>query len=772
MTVCDPTVSNREYEGTRTVSDSTSVTNSTDTGSDTSMSLDKNSDDLTTCHDIRASIRRSPRSLNKKSRNNRNAIKMQTGTFESCKYSSPHIHLNNATINIITKKEEKLVDDDGKIAKERKSLEDQIVAVTLVKSVVESTEQQQKKVDIATEVSVNTNTTGGYINNNSTSESRVGVTLSCNNAPATTNKSSNFLNVEENNNLEGNPNVGEDRDEKKGDPNFSGVYCGTRKRKRDAFHPDSPLSMEEYPTLHKEAKALSPCHNDNNSRTLVQENKNSGFDKKNVNPLEVVTNLQRPTAVLNSSVPNPILGSSSPLNIESDRRGSTMGTADNIMRQNCMSDPKDVISRGNGDSEEVINSVYSNINSCTIPSIKVENPTASNIATESVSSQYSLPSASITPRNAMLTVTQPEPCPVERREQDSVEKVLKNSSSMTSVLRPSNENDNETQPSSRRRIFSIDFDSNVFDFDTGLGNSTQPNGYLDNQSLPHLGAKLDPNSTINRAAHVIDEIHDRGPRENLRDRGMSFELFSFGLTADEPLPPTQGLYNGEVSKGWRIGESNIFDPVSFTDGGIHEEKALSKSRPISMIQEDIDELDIMNTPGFVEGPVPHCHLQQSVPNPVFSHPGENRLPNAISESSSIGMRNDLQFNHNTANTANTEVPLKTYSSTAMKLNTMSNVENDFFSSQENQVTSLLAQVLPCTMNGTVSHSSCAMELLNKGGRIGIYLPVARKERIAKFHSKRKMRIWRKRIKYDCRKKLADSRPRIKGRFVKSLEQDD
>lgn len=65
-----------------------------------------------------------------------------------------------------------------------------------------------------------------------------------------------------------------------------------------------------------------------------------------------------------------------------------------------------------------------------------------------------------------------------------------------------------------------------------------------------------------------------------------------------------------------------------------------------------------------------------------------------------------------------------------------------------------------------------MELLNQGGRIGLYLPNARKERIAKFHSKRKMRIWRKRIKYDCRKKLADSRPRIKGRFVKRSDVDE
>jgi hypothetical protein len=65
-----------------------------------------------------------------------------------------------------------------------------------------------------------------------------------------------------------------------------------------------------------------------------------------------------------------------------------------------------------------------------------------------------------------------------------------------------------------------------------------------------------------------------------------------------------------------------------------------------------------------------------------------------------------------------------------------------------------------------------MDLLNKEGRIGIYLPAARKERIARFHEKRARRIWRKRIKYDCRKKLADSRPRIKGRFVKRSDMDE
>jgi hypothetical protein len=56
-------------------------------------------------------------------------------------------------------------------------------------------------------------------------------------------------------------------------------------------------------------------------------------------------------------------------------------------------------------------------------------------------------------------------------------------------------------------------------------------------------------------------------------------------------------------------------------------------------------------------------------------------------------------------------------------------------------------------------------------KVGIYTPEARTIRLAKFHEKRKRRVWRKRIKYDCRKKLADSRPRIKGRFVKRSPEE-
>lgn len=71
---------------------------------------------------------------------------------------------------------------------------------------------------------------------------------------------------------------------------------------------------------------------------------------------------------------------------------------------------------------------------------------------------------------------------------------------------------------------------------------------------------------------------------------------------------------------------------------------------------------------------------------------------------------------------------------------------------------------------TIPTSDHALSAGSETGRkIGSYSPAARKLRIQKFHEKRKNRTWKKSIKYDCRKKLADDRPRIKGRFVRVLE---
>lgn len=68
--------------------------------------------------------------------------------------------------------------------------------------------------------------------------------------------------------------------------------------------------------------------------------------------------------------------------------------------------------------------------------------------------------------------------------------------------------------------------------------------------------------------------------------------------------------------------------------------------------------------------------------------------------------------------------------------------------------------------------SLQSQLYNKNGRIGIYTPDERAAVIERFKSKRGRRVWNKKIRYGCRKNLADRRLRIKGRFVKREEQEE
>ncbi len=289
-------------------------------------------------------------------------------------------------------------------------------------------------------------------------------------------------------------------------------------------------------------------------------------------------------------------------------------------------------------------------------------------------------------------------------------------------------------PNRRGRIFSMDIDAAGLDFpDMSVDNigsgfdspalpplpsahSNQGHSSSDHQShaLCHPGSS----HTTNIIPMPVPSAVFSG-----RDRAMSFEFFSLGINADEPLPPVSE--DGFMFQPRPRGDSIIFDPVSFQDGGIHEEKALFRSRENSIDLPSKDEMAIMNVPGFAPPPVaapkattpeltPASFLSSSTPPP----PSSPKPP--------------LSPTNNSAHMA----------------------------------------TLPSSLNTTLSHATFQMDLLNKDGRIGIYLPDARRARIAKFHSKRKMRIWRKRIKYDCRKKLADSRPRIKGRFVKRSDMDE
>ncbi|GKV25622.1 hypothetical protein SLEP1_g35026 [Rubroshorea leprosula] len=47
----------------------------------------------------------------------------------------------------------------------------------------------------------------------------------------------------------------------------------------------------------------------------------------------------------------------------------------------------------------------------------------------------------------------------------------------------------------------------------------------------------------------------------------------------------------------------------------------------------------------------------------------------------------------------------------------------------------------------------------------------RKEKLSRYRNKKTKRNFGRKIKYACRKALADSQPRIRGRFAKTEESD-
>ncbi|KAK8802862.1 hypothetical protein WA171_006533 [Blastocystis sp. BT1] len=72
---------------------------------------------------------------------------------------------------------------------------------------------------------------------------------------------------------------------------------------------------------------------------------------------------------------------------------------------------------------------------------------------------------------------------------------------------------------------------------------------------------------------------------------------------------------------------------------------------------------------------------------------------------------------------------------------------------------------------SVGLSPTSPQLESQKKFIGIYSPEARKKRVQRFFEKRKQRVWTKKVKYDVRKNFADSRLRVKGRFVKKEDEE-
>uniref|UniRef100_A0A0E0ML47 CCT domain-containing protein n=1 Tax=Oryza punctata TaxID=4537 RepID=A0A0E0ML47_ORYPU len=70
------------------------------------------------------------------------------------------------------------------------------------------------------------------------------------------------------------------------------------------------------------------------------------------------------------------------------------------------------------------------------------------------------------------------------------------------------------------------------------------------------------------------------------------------------------------------------------------------------------------------------------------------------------------------------------------------------------------------------HHMLPEEDLPRVTSVGRYSAEERRERIEKYRSKRNHRNFDKKITYACRKTLADSRPRVKGRFARNSGAGD
>ncbi|KAF8053635.1 hypothetical protein N665_1388s0003 [Sinapis alba] len=128
------------------------------------------------------------------------------------------------------------------------------------------------------------------------------------------------------------------------------------------------------------------------------------------------------------------------------------------------------------------------------------------------------------------------------------------------------------------------------------------------------------------------------------------------------------------------------------------------------------------------------------------------MQRSFSTNSVDGKPNQILFNN---------VPIIDY-------NTLNSPENDFFSGQMMRRVYSTGDLQNTRKNVGEQRSSEPFPD-EQNLKVGRYSAEERKEKISKYRAKRNQRNFTKTIKYACRKTLADSRPRIRGRFARNDE---
>ncbi|CAH8277784.1 unnamed protein product [Arabidopsis lyrata] len=238
-------------------------------------------------------------------------------------------------------------------------------------------------------------------------------------------------------------------------------------------------------------------------------------------------------------------------------------------------------------------------------------------------------------------------------------------------------------------------------------------------------------------------------------RNSSPEMFSSDTTTTTDLFCNNELYSVDESL-------NIFD--HFTPQNILSSSppsdllgtlTLSQHIPTGLYPNfsDFQISDAVKTEKFFDGHNQTASMARSYS--AIENAGRY-MQRSFSSNSVQGKPNQVPFN----------IPMM--DSSNLNYNNLSSPENAFLSGQMRRVYSTgdlqnNFQMQRSSENSTVPFSE------EQNFKVGRYSAEERKEKISKYRAKRNQRNFTKTIKYACRKTLADSRPRIRGRFARNDE---